>query len=440
MTIGWDDVQINLTAIDPCAEGPRRAQRRPHVRERGPCAATPACDVQMITRTVVRPYRKTDQWEADVTMLHNGQKLRRRWRSPLPSRQGTERWARERARCFLAELGSSDAPTRREEPSVSPGFARLLGPVTPGTPTFAEFAERFMNDHVLAEQLALPTVLVYRKTLGKHLVPFFGNFRLDEIDPALVQQFKRSRESLSKPWLNKLIDHLKTVLHKAEQWKVLKAVPRIPRLKEERRERAHYGPEDAEMFTELCRRHAPRTYVAALLGIDAGLRHSEVLGLRWEDIRLDEGKYGCAVIANRRWNGVDGPPKHGKHRRVPLSLRLRDALLVLKRVSPSRYVILTHWGKPVDSHATIPRWFAEACDVDGVPRGVHILRHTFATDALRSGVNLRILQKLLGHSSIAITERYLHTTSAELDDAVLTITRARTQRSWRNAGEDGIAP
>lgn len=392
----------------------------------------------MIIKTVVRPYRKTDQWEADVTMLYQGQELRRRWRSPLPSKQATERWARERARTYLAELGgASEEPTpevRKEDPSPTPT------PAASAMPTFAAFAERFMNDHVLAEQLAAPTVLVYRKTLGKHLVPFFGAYRLDEIDPALVQQFKRSREGLSKPWLNKLIDHLKTILHKAEEWKVLRAVPKIPRLKEEQREKPHYSPEDAEAFIALCREHAPRTYAAALLGIDAGLRHSEVLGLRWTDVRLTDGKHGSLVVANRRWNGIDGPPKHGKHRRVPLSPRLREALQALRKDTASRYVLLTRWGKPIDSHATIPRWFDEACDVAGVPRGVHILRHTFATDAVRSGVNLRVLQKLLGHSSIAITERYLHTTSSELDDALHAMTKARARRSWRNAGEDGTDP
>jgi hypothetical protein len=56
----------------------------------------------MITKILVRPYRyKPNTWEADVTLLIQGYEVRRRWRSPMPSRSGSERWAREKAHGFL---------------------------------------------------------------------------------------------------------------------------------------------------------------------------------------------------------------------------------------------------------------------------------------------------------------------------------------------------
>ena len=64
----------------------------------------------MITKIVVRPYKGTDQWEADVFMLINGKEVRRRWRSPMPSKLATERWAREKAKGFLADYGKPARP------------------------------------------------------------------------------------------------------------------------------------------------------------------------------------------------------------------------------------------------------------------------------------------------------------------------------------------
>ena len=74
----------------------------------------------MITKTVVRPYKGTEQWEADVFMLINGKEVRRRWRSPMPSKLATERWAREKAKGFLADHGTPVTPAEKEEEEPLP--------------------------------------------------------------------------------------------------------------------------------------------------------------------------------------------------------------------------------------------------------------------------------------------------------------------------------
>ena len=63
-----------------------------------------------------------------------------------------------------------------------------------------------------------------------------------------------------------------------------------------------------------------------------------------------------------------------------------------------------------------------------VPRGIHTLRHTFATDALDAGVSLRTVQSLLGHSSIVTTERYLHTRNGQLAGAIRTLAESRLKQ------------
>ena len=62
----------------------------------------------MITKIDLRPYRhKPNTWEADITMLVQGHEVRRRWKSPMPSRSASERWAREKALGFLADEAKS---------------------------------------------------------------------------------------------------------------------------------------------------------------------------------------------------------------------------------------------------------------------------------------------------------------------------------------------
>lgn len=133
---------------------------------------------------------------------------------------------------------------------------------------------------------------------------------------------------------------------------------------------------------------------------ETGIRVGELLSIRIADIDLNNGTI--------RVRG-----KYGKERIVffgPLSRAAIEALLSQKRPGPyDRLVDLTY-------QAVYKRLKKLALRAGLDPRKVrpHVLRHTFATEALRRGMSLPALQRLLGHSSIRITQRYLHLVTEDL--------------------------
>lgn len=135
-----------------------------------------------------------------------------------------------------------------------------------------------------------------------------------------------------------------------------------------------------------------------------GCRVSEVAGLKLGDLDLDKGWVRCVG-------------KGDKQRMVPLGQKGRDALkvylkerrpvLAAKSLDSKDFLFLTNRGKPVRRNLI---WkLVKTCALQsGLSNKVspHTLRHSFATHLLAGGADLRVVQELLGHSSIATTQIY----------------------------------
>ncbi len=146
-----------------------------------------------------------------------------------------------------------------------------------------------------------------------------------------------------------------------------------------------------------------RTLVAVLVG--TGMRLGEALHLHWDDIDIEH-----RIITVRR--GSQGTTKSGKIRRVPI---IDSTLSVLKQMKLERGTNKLLWpgqkkGKPLHQ-SSITKAFHLATARAELPKElrVHDLRHTFASLFLIDGGDIWKLSKILGHSSVMITERtYAH--------------------------------
>ena len=165
------------------------------------------------------------------------------------------------------------------------------------------------------------------------------------------------------------------------------------------------GDEPARLLAAI---YKPHHRLIALMGLYLGLRISEILNTRVEDLDLDRGM--CQV-------------RHGKgdkDRAVPVPSKLlpkllawcagREGLLFASSKRP---------GRPICAR-TIQKMIRAAARRAGIARKVtpHVWRHTCATHLLRSGADIVEVRDILGHSSIATTQIYLSSDPARLQKAM----------------------
>jgi integrase len=158
------------------------------------------------------------------------------------------------------------------------------------------------------------------------------------------------------------------------------------------------------------------------LALANGLRRGELLGLRWDDADLEAGRLSvrrARVAAG--YEVHEGDPKSGRARVLDLDdgmvgeLRRHRRAQLEERIAAGMawqdtgYVFTAEDGAPL--HPQTLAWhFEKAVKAAGVPViRFHDLRHSCATLALRAGVHPKVVQEMLGHSSIVITlDLYSH--------------------------------
>lgn len=155
----------------------------------------------------------------------------------------------------------------------------------------------------------------------------------------------------------------------------------------------------------------------------AGLRVSEVVGLRLSDI--DSGRMQIRIEC----------AKGKKDRYVGLSILLLDVLrayLLKVRPRPTTYLFEGERLSTPYSCRSAQLVFHQARAKGGIEKKIsfHVLRHSFATHLLEKGIDIRYIKDLLGHFSIKTTERYLHVKKEQLLTIVNPLDALYAGKSW----------
>jgi integrase len=350
--------------------------------------------------------RRTDGWEVDLALrLPDGTRIRERVKAPVAAKSAALRWAQEREAVILAQHGRRPKPETRKAPTLS------------------EFKPRFIEGHVKANRLKPSSAEAYESIFRNHLMPTFGELRLDAIGDELVQRLKGElvEDEMGNKSINNILTALSVTLRRAVDWKVIEAMPcRIRLLKWDRVEVPFYDFSEYRRLVEGAGAVDPRIELLVLLAGDAGLRRGESIGLEWTDVDL---RRRSLHVQRSSWNGHVTLPKGGRSRRLPLTERLEVALRAHRHLVGPRVLYCEDGASPTNK--VVRMWMQKAQRRAGLPAtgAYHLLRHTFCSHLAMQGATVKAIQELAGHQDISTTQRYMHLSPAHKDAAIRLLDR-----------------
>lgn len=336
-------------------------------------------------------------WIVDINFEHpDGRQERVRKVSPLQSKRGAEQYERQLRQALL------DGSHGREEAEPAPKLR--------------EFEEQFITEYCEANKQKPSGVESKKAILKQHLVPLFGERRLDSMGAADEDRLKRHFGTNAASTYNNAASVLNVVLKAAKRWNKIAQVPhRFQLLKREKGRPKFYDFDQYEWLVEASRKCDPRIELLELLGGEAGLRRGEIIALEWPDIDL---RRGLITVERSEWKGKVTATKGMKYRVVPMTKRLQQALAAHRHLRGPR-VLYTDAGESVTAKV-LQKWMARAQQRAGLRAtgAIHLLRHTFCSHLAMRGATALSIQQLAGHQSMQTTLGYMHLAKGETERAI----------------------
>jgi len=280
------------------------------------------------------------------------------------------------------------------------------------TSTFQEFSKQWFEVYVKTNN-KYSEATNKASILRAHLVPFFGNRRLDQINGLDIENFKAKeiKAGLSHKSINNFLIVISRCLKVAQEWGVIEKVPRIKLLKVQAQKFDHLSEEECQLLLD---NSEGLLRDLILVALKTGLRFGELIALEWKDVDFANHQM---TVRQSIYRGRLGGTKSNKIRFVPL---LDDVCETLQSRAKKNSFVFTKDNGDWLSPMLCSRWLHRACNRAGVRKiGWHTLRHTFASQLAQHGVSITIVKDLLGHSDIRTTMRYSHLTTSATREAVL---------------------
>lgn len=304
--------------------------------------------------------------------------------------------------------------------------------------TIAEAGDLWISQ-AETDGLEASTLEQYRQHLRLHLVPFVGSVKLAELAPAAVTSLRNEliHRGRSRVMAKKVVASLGAILANAmsagrvarnvvrEQARASRRQNRLDKRHEKRLEVGVDIPTKDEINLLLA--HSQGKWRPLLVvAVFTGLRASELRGLRWNDVDLDQRLLNVRQRADR-WGTIGSPKSDTSKRQIPLAPMVVRALKEWKLACPrgDLNLVFPNTKGRVEPLASIhrrglgPLQFAAAMTADKLhPKyGLHAFRHAAASLFIEQGFSPKRVQTLMGHSTIQVTfDTYGHLFPSERDD------------------------
>ena len=279
----------------------------------------------------------------------------------------------------------------------------------------------------------------YAIAINRHICPIIGARHMLDVTPGDIADVMLACADLSRSSQDKIVCALKKIFTAGEKAGVVRVNPCVDLRAGGKRATEKEALTRQQMRTLEDAVAGTRIYPFVMIGLYAGLRREEILGLQWDCVHLDGTAPYISVRRALRW--VHNQPvvsdelKSAAARRdVPIPPTLVGCLADLQRTAAGDYVISSSDGQPWSMTAYRNAWryitrrqtgtakrtehgetvlrekklgetvrnskVQITIDFDVTP---HILRHTYITNLILSGANVKVVQYLAGHSKVETT-------------------------------------
>lgn len=341
--------------------------------------------------------RSNDTWRFSIN--YKGQRYRMNF-------TGTEREAKKAHDAFKVDITRGSVGTNENMK-----FYELVNTV------YNEYCKK----HIKAS-----TQRIYRSNYNIHLLPYFGNKKLCDITPIMIQKFINEKSDKYKfNTVNSIASTLSSTLQLAVDWKIIRENPykNIKLSKDSHKKDELLSLEDIGRLLEIYEKDSNLMHKAAFyLAIGCGLRNSEIRALTLDDIDFNNGiidiNKQLGQDRDEEGNIIDdvviSTKTDGSTRKVyapEFVIKSLDSYIKsMIYIPPSKQIFINPSnGKPITKHCLSKRFKAVMLGNNMAPIRFHDLRHLQATLLMYAGVNIQSISQRLGHSNTNTTLKvYTH--------------------------------
>ena len=291
--------------------------------------------------------------------------------------------------------------------------------------SFKELASLWITDY-LEKNATTTTVEIAIINIKNHVIPFLGNYKIKTITPAIINNFinelRNKRKKDGSPYsinsIKKTYNNVRSILSFAYRMSLIDENPcnrvQLKLESNEKQDLHFYTVEQAKIFLKELENEDLKYQLIFKLALFNGLRRSEVLGLKWDDINIKEKTIHVQRTRQKIKGGTElsKTKTKGSNRILTLSNGILEQLNILRNDNESEFIF------PNIYPDTLTKKFHNICKRVNLPLiKLHDLRHTCATLLLANGIDIRTVAGYLGHSNIKTTMIYLHALDDKFKDA-----------------------